>query len=419
MTRRVIIVGGGFGGLTAAKGLKKADVDLLIIDKTNHHLFQPLLYQVATAGLSPADIALPIREILRNQKNATVIMGEVVDISLVQKQLTLGNGSLYSYDVLVLAVGGRHSYFGHEEWEAFAPGIKSLVDAERIRNEILLAFEHAECCADPHEAQTYMRFAIIGGGPTGVELAGAIAEIAEQTMIKNFRKIRPEKAEIFLIEGLNQILPSYPERLSKKAQRDLEKMGVRVLTNSKVTHIMPNGVWLGDTLLEAHNIIWAAGNQASPLLKVLGVPLDKQGRAIVEKDLSLPGHPEVFVIGDAAYAIDAANKSLPGIAPVAIQQGRYVARIIKANIPSQKRYPFFYFDKGQMATIGRAKAIAQIGKLQISGFLAWMAWSLIHIVYLINFRSKIMVMMEWFFWYCTGHRNARLIIPQVPEEKVP
>lgn len=416
MTRpKVLIVGGGFGGLAAAQGLKKADVDVLLIDKTNHHLFQPLLYQVATAALSPTDIAIPIREILRNQANTTVIMGEVVGIDTTQKTITLGSDQIFSYDYLILAVGGHHSYFGHPEWEIMAPGLKTLVDAETIRNEILLAFEHAESCDDPHEAHTYLRFAIIGGGPTGVEIAGAIAEIARETMFKNFRNIKPEQAEIFLIEGLPQILPMYPEKLRLKAQKELEKLGVQVLTNARVTDLIPNGVVLGDRVIEAHNIIWAAGNQASPLLKKLHTPLDRQGRAIVGKDLSIPGHPEVFVIGDAACVQDAAGKLLPGVAPVAIQQGRYVARIIKANLKPETRYPFFYLDKGQMATIGRAKAVGQVGRLQLSGFIAWLAWSLIHVVYLVNFKSRVMVMFEWLFWYFTGHRNARLIIPQIHE----
>lgn len=414
---KVVIIGGGFAGLTVAKALKKANVDLLILDRTNHHLFQPLLYQVATAGLSPADIAMPIREILRHQANASVIMAEATSIDPLQKSIHLTDGEKISYDFLVVAVGGQDSYFGKDEWRQFAPGIKTLEDAIHIREKILMAFEHAERCDRPHEAQDYLRFVIIGGGPTGVEVAGAIAEIARETMFKNFRKIKPEQAEIFLIEGADQVLPSYPPDLGKKAEKELEKLGVNVMTRTKVTEVKPDGVWIGMRFIQACNVIWAAGNQASPLLKTMGIPLDRQGRAIVEKDLTIPGFSDVFVIGDAAYSQGKNGTPLPGIAPVAIQQGKYVAKIIKKRLIKEKRPPFRYFDKGQMATIGRAKAVAMIGKLKMSGLIAWLAWSFIHIVYLVNFRSRVMVMMEWFFWYLTGHRNVRLIVPSIDEEQ--
>ena len=413
---KVVIIGSGFGGLTAAKALRRADVDLLVLDKTNHHLFQPLLYQVATAALSPADIAVPIREILRHQANTTVIMAEAERIDPKNKIVVTGEWEKIPYDDLIVAVGGMHSYFGRDDWEPFAPGIKTLEDAIHIREKILMAFEHAERCHNSHEAKSYLRFIIIGGGPTGVEVAGAIAEIARQTLFKNFRKIKPEQSEIFLIEGANQVLPSYPPSLGGIAHRDLEKLGVNVMTSAKVTEVKADGVWIGATFIEARNIIWAAGNQASELIKTLGIPTDKQGRALVEKDLSIPGFPDVFVIGDAAYSTDKKGICLPGIAPVAIQQGRYVAKLIRKKIPMGKRPPFVYFDKGQMATIGRAKAVAVIGKLKLSGLIAWLAWSFIHIAYLINFKNRIIVMIEWSFWYLTGHRNVRLIVPPIEEE---
>lgn len=417
MTKRVVIIGAGFGGLKTAQALKKADVDILLIDKTNHHLFQPLLYQVATAALSPADIAMPIREVFRNQPNARVIMADVENIDLGQKRVFLKEGETADYDVLIIAVGGRHSYFGNPEWEKNAEGLKTLEDALYIRGKLLMAFEHAERNPNPEEQEQWMRFVIIGGGPTGVEMAGAIAEIARQTLFKNFRRIKPEDAQIFLVEGASQILPSYPERLAKKAQNDLEKMGVTVLLNAKVTNVMPEGVDLNGTFLNARTLIWAAGNEASPLVKKLSVPLDKQGRVIVNSDLSVPQHPDVFVIGDAACCLGKEGKPLPGIAPVAIQQASFVAKLIKRSLPPEKRPPFRYIDKGQMATIGRAKAVAMVGKIQISGLLAWLAWSFIHIWYLINFRSRFMVMLEWIFWYFSGHRNVRLIIPSIDEEK--
>ncbi len=412
--KKVVIVGGGFGGITVAKALKKANVEVLLIDKTNHHLFQPLLYQVATAALAPEDISMPIREVLRNQANATVILADVDSIDPVRKTVHTKEGIHYSYDILIIATGGMHSYFGQDQWAPFAPGLKTLADALLIRQNILLAFEHAERCDNAEEAKKYLRFVIIGGGPTGVELAGAIAEISTQTMFKNFRKIKPEQAEIFLVEGVNQILPSYPASLAKKAKRTLEKMGVHVLTNAKVTDIQPESVQIGDKVIESGNIIWAAGNKASSLVKSLGVQLDRHGRVLVEQDLRVPGYPDVFVIGDAAHLKDKKGNPLPGIAPVAIQQGRYVAKLIRKN--PKKIRPFSYFDKGQMATIGRAKAILMMRKLKMSGFWAWVAWSFIHIAYLINFRSKVMVMTEWCFWYFTGHRNARLIIPALDEK---
>lgn len=407
---KVVIIGGGFGGLNAAQALVKADVDVLIIDKSNHHTFQPLLYQVATAALSPGNIAEPIREILRNQANATVIMDNIESIDLAKKQVLARNGQIFNYDYLVLAPGSHHSYFGHPEWEEFAPGLKSIADAVRIRERVLLAFERAERCDSFSQAADYLRFVIIGGGPTGVEMAGAIAEIAHKTMFKNFRKIKPEQSEIFLIEGDDHILGSYTTRLSDKARSDLEKMGVFVMTGQRVTAIDKDGVYVGGQFIATHNIIWAAGNQASPLLESLNVPLDRQGRVFVEPDMSLKGYPDVFIIGDAAHSPGVEGAPLPGIAPVAIQQGKYVAHIIASKLTSDKRPPFRYFDKGMMATIGRSKAIAQIGRFQMSGFTAWISWAIIHIFYLVSFENRILVMIQWFFWYLRGKRPQRIIV---------
>jgi len=415
---KVVIVGGGFGGLNAAKNLKKCPLDILLIDKTNHHLFQPLLYEVASAALSPGEIAIPIREILRRQDNATVMMGEVVQIDKQARQVVLGNGDRVSYDYLVLAVGARHSYFGKDEWEKFAPGLKTIKDALTIREEILISFEKAERLDNIAEAGKYLNFVIIGGGPTGVEMAGAIAEIAHKTMFKNFRRIKPEESQIFLIEAAPRILQVFPEQLSKKAREGLEKLGVTVITGKKVTNITEEGVQVEETFYPCKNVIWAAGNQASPLLKTLDVPLDRQGRVVVEKDLSIPGHPEIFVVGDAATSMGSDGKPLPGVAPVAIQEGRYVASIIKKQLPKEQRPPFVYFDKGSLATIGKGKAIAWVGKLQLYGVLAWFMWCFVHIAYLIGYRNRIAVMLEWFVFYMTGQRGARLIYSSV-EKQIP
>jgi NADH:ubiquinone reductase (H+-translocating) len=404
--KKVVIIGGGFGGLKSAKALKNANLDVLLIDRTNHHLFQPLLYQVATAALSPSDIANPIRDILRDQKNIEVIMKTVEAIDTQNRMISTTEKDSYSYDYLVVAPGARHHYFGKNDWEVKAPGLKTLSDAVNIRNIILSAFEKAESCEDKIQQSIYLRFLIIGGGPTGVELAGSLAEMAKHSMRNNFRRINPENSEIVLIEGLNHLLPSYPEHLSLKAQKDLEQLGVKVLTNTKVTDISEQGIYLGKQYLPAATILWAAGNQASPLLKTLNIPLDRQGRVLVEPDLSIPGHPEVFVIGDAASLQDT---PLPGIAPVAMQQGKYVANLIKEGTEPAKRKPFVYHDKGMMATIGRGKAIAVIGSVKISGFLAWLSWGLIHIYYLIGFQNRLIVLLNWFYLYLTHNRNARLI----------
>jgi NADH:ubiquinone reductase (H+-translocating) len=415
---RVVIVGGGFGGLNVAKQLKNAPLDVLLIDKTNHHLFQPLLYEVASAALSPGEIAIPIREILRTYDNTTVMMGEIVGVDKKNRQVILGNDERENYDYLVLAVGARHSYFGNDAWEPYAPGLKTIKDALTIREDILISFEKAERLDSIAEASKYLNFVIIGGGPTGVEMAGAIAEIAHKTMFKNFRRIKPEKSKIYLIEAAPQILPMYPPKLAKHAQADLEKLGVQVITGKKVTNVTDEGVMVEETFYPCKNVIWAAGNQASPLLKTLDVPLDRQGRVVVENDLSVPGFPEIFVIGDAAAAQGKEGKPLPGIAPVAIQQGKYVAKIMRKRIPKESRPPFHYFDKGSLATVGKGKAIAWIGKLQLTGLLAWLMWCFVHIVYLIGFRNRLSVMLEWFVFYLTGQRGARLIYSSV-EKHIP
>lgn len=416
MRKKVLIIGGGFGGINTAKGLKKADCDVLLVDKTNHHLFQPLLYEVASAALSPADIAIPIREILRHQENARVIMGNVNAIDKEQKQIQLSNGDRYGFDYLVIATGAHHSYFGNDAWETYAPGLKTVKDALKIRERILISFEKAERLEHLEDSSKYLNFVIIGGGPTGVEMAGSIAEIAYKTMFKNFRRINPARAKIYLIEALPFILPMYSQKLSLRARHDLEKMGVSVLTGKKVTNVTENGVQLEDAFIESQNVFWGAGNQASPVLKTLDVPLDRQGRVIVEPDLSIPGHPDIFVIGDAACFMAKDGRPLPGIASPAIQEGQYLANILKNEIPKDKRQPFVYFDKGSMATIGKCKAVARMGKMEFAGFTAWIAWCFIHILYLIGFRNRAGVMLEWLFRYFTHQRGARLIYGSLDSE---
>jgi len=416
---RVVIIGGGFAGLNVAKKLKKVKADIFLIDRKNHHLFQPLLYEVASAALSPGEIGIPIREILRHYENTTVILGNVVNIDKEKRTITLGNDDQINYDYLVVATGARHSYFGNDTWEEFAPGLKTLSDAIKIREKILMSFEKAERSDSIAEATKYLNFAIVGGGPTGVEMAGAIAEIAHKTMFKNFRRIRPEKSKIYLIEAMPRILPPYPEKLSERAKKDLEKMGVNVMVNTKVLKVTKEGVETDKGLVEAYNIIWAAGNQASPLLKTLNVPLDRQGRVVVESDLTVPNHPEIFVIGDAACVIGKDGKPLPALAPVAIQEGKYVSWIIKKDLPKNLRPAFKYFDKGNLATIGKSKAVGFVGKFQFSGLFAWLGWCFVHIIYLIGFRNRLSVMLEWFFFYLTGQRGARLIYETIDEKLSP
>jgi len=410
---KVIIIGGGFGGLNAAKKLGNSDFEVLVIDKTNHHLFQPLLYQVASAVLSPGDIAAPLREILDHYENIDVIMGNVTSIDKTKKQVVFENGDIYPFDYLILAPGARHSYFGNDQWEPFAPGLKNLNDAIDIRENVLLAFEWAERCNDPEEVKKCLRFVIIGGGPTGVEISGAIAEIARKALFRNFRKIHPEQSEIYLIEGSGRLLSAFPPDLSERAKQDLEEMGVKVLLNTHVTNVTESGVEFGESKIDAQNVLWAAGNQASPLLQTLNVPLDRAGRVIVSQDLSIPENDCIFVIGDAANCSDEKGHPLPGIAPVAIQQGHYVAKVIKKD----EREPFRYFDKGSLATIGKAKAVGMVGKKELTGLSAWLAWSLIHIFYLISFSNRFRVMTQWFFSYISGTRHVRLIKRPLQEKK--
>jgi NADH dehydrogenase len=406
---RVIIVGGGFAGLSAALKFKNTDVEVLILDKANHHLFQPLLYQVATAALPLSNIASPLREIFRNQPNVTVLMTTVEKIDVDKQQLMTAEQRIFNYDYLILATGATHSYFGHPEWEKYAPGLKTSLDAIHIRDRILMAFEKGEKCADAEEAKRYLNFAIVGAGPTGVEVAGSIAEFAHLTLTKNFRHIQPNKSKIYLIEGLGQVLPSFPKHLGDKALEYLEKLGITVMLNTRVTNITDKGLYIEDRFLDIPTIIWAAGNEASPLLKTLNKPLDRQGRVFVNSTLSIEGHPNVFVLGDAAATKDAHGNYLPAIAPVAIQQGRYVAHIIKKQIPLKDRKPFSYLDKGMVAAIGRGKAVAVLGKLEVAGFFAWFIWGFIHIFYLINFKSRLFVMTHWFFLYLKGKRTDRII----------
>jgi NADH dehydrogenase len=408
---KVIIIGGGFGGLSAAKKLKNKPVDVILIDKTNHHLFQPLLYQVATAGLSPAYIAFPLRSIFRKSKNVQVILGEVKRIDRKEKKVYL-NGESYFYDFLIVAVGARHHYFGKDEWEKFAPGLKTLQDAINIRERILLAFEKAEKINDLDEQQKYLNFVIVGGGPTGVEMAGAIAEIAKKTLIEDFKKIDPSKAKIYLVEALPRILPSYPEELSQKAKEDLEKLGVKVLLNTRVTELTKNSVKLNGKEIHAATIIWAAGNKANPLIQQLNCELDKIGRAVVSPYLHLKDDESVFVIGDAAAVFDEKGNTLPGVSPVAITEGRYVAKFILRKLKNKKIKPYRYFDKGSLATIGKAKAVADFGWLHFSGFFAWLLWVFVHIFFLIGFKNRFIVMIEWIFAYFTYQKSARLIVSE-------
>lgn len=409
MQKKIIIIGAGFGGLTSAKHLADSDFDITVIDKTNHHLFQPLLYQVATAALSPSDIAVPIRSLLSNYKNIKVILDEVVSIDKHNRAVQLKNSTL-NYDYLIVAVGSRHSYFGNNDWEELAPGLKTLTDALVIREKIIEALELAEIENNIDLRRKYLTFVIVGGGPTGVELAGAIAEIAKETMIKDYKNFRPDDTKIILIEATDRILSSFDKKLSEQAKEDLEKMGVEVKLNTKVENISDEGVYTTQGFIPSKTIIWAAGNQASPLLKSLDAETDRAGRIIVNKDCSLPGNPEVFIIGDAAHFRDENGKVLPAVAQVAIQQGKFVTGIIKNEIQIEKRPVFKYKDKGTMATIGKAKAVAEIKGLKLTGLIAWLTWSFVHIFFLIGFRNRLRVMIEWIWYYLTKRHGTRLIV---------
>lgn len=413
--KRVVIVGGGFAGLNCARLLARhRDIELTLIDRRNHHLFQPLLYQVAMAGLSPADIAIPIRSLLARHENARVVQATVTNI---QKNDSSSGGAVvadereYPFDYLLLAAGAQHAYFGHEAWEPRAPGLKSLEQATEIRRRVLGAFERAETTVDPDERRAELTFVVVGGGPTGVELAGAIGEMSRFTLSRDFRSIDPKLTRVMLIEAGPRILPSFPPALSAHATRDLERLGVQVWTGSRVTNITDSGVELSGEKLHAKTVLWAAGVQASSTSRLLDVPLDRAGRVVVGPDLSIPEHPAIFVAGDqAAFTPEGSDRTLPGVATVALQQGRFVARTIVRDRPGQTRETFRYLDKGQMATIGRRRAILESHGLQLTGATAWWAWLFVHIYYLSGFRNRIFVLLSWAWSYLTFARGARLIV---------
>jgi NADH:ubiquinone reductase (H+-translocating) len=418
---RAVIVGAGFGGLNAAEKLAHAPVQITVIDRQNHHTFQPLLYQVATAGLSPGEITAPIRSIQSRHKNVEVLMAEVTGFDLERRVVKTSDEEI-GYDSLIVAAGASHAYFGHDEWQSLAPGLKTVEDAIEIRRRVLLAFELAERrafageSADPLNREP-LNFVVVGAGPTGVELAGTLAEICRHALAHDFRSIDPTRTRIHLIEGGPTVLPAYPEDLSHSALKQLLRLGVDVVTSAMVTQIEPGVISMGEKRMNAAVILWAAGVAASPLGKKLGVAVDRAGRVLVEPDLSIPGHPEVFVIGDLAALKDESGKLLPGVAPVAILEGRYVAKVIRKSVESAGasgekpalHKAFHYFDKGSLATIGRAAAIAQFGKIHISGFMAWLAWLFVHILFLIGFRNRVLVMIQWAWSYFTYERGARLI----------
>ena len=410
---KIIVIGGGFGGLSFLHKARKSKNEFILIDKTNHHLFQPLLYQVATAVLSPADITVPLRNLFKNDKNVKTILSEVKEINKEKKEVTLDNAEVINYDKLIVSAGSSYSFFGKNEWSKFAKGLKVINDALDIREKILKAFEKAENEKDERIRKKYLNFVIVGGGPTGVELAGSIAEIAYKNMTKEFRNFSSKDANIYLLEAGDRILPSYSENLAKKSYKYLIDLGVKVMTKERVENIEEMKVTTNKQVIDADNIIWAAGNEASPLIKHLDTETDNEGRALVNQDCSIKEDNEVYVIGDAANFITASGESLPGIAPVAIQQGRYVAHNIKKNIEKENRKPFEYSDKGTMATIGRFKAIGVVGNFELAGFTAWLFWSLIHLVYLIGYRSKILVAIEWIFAYFFNKRGTRLIYRDV------
>lgn len=410
MTKKVLIVGGGFGGLNAVKVLGNVSgFQVTLLDRRNYHLFQPLLYQVAMAGLSPAEIAVPIRNVTSNYPNVSVLMANVEKVNLFSREVETDAGS-FSYDYLILACGAKHSYFGHEEWEPLAPGLKTLEQATEIRRRVLMAFETAERETDAEKRKQALTFVIIGGGPTGVELAGAIGEISRYTLSKDFRNIQPGNARVIIIEAGERVLAAFHPDLSKSATRALESLGVQVWTSSRVTQVTADGVSIGSEFLKAKTVLWAAGVQASSLNKTLGTELDHAGRAKVGPDLSLPGHPEVFVIGDQAYALNEKGKPLPGLSPVAIQQGRYVAKLLKNIEKGEERKPFHYFDKGIMATIGRRMAVMETGNIRLTGLIAWLGWLFVHIYYLIGFKNRLFVFLQWAWHYISLGRGARLIV---------
>jgi NADH:ubiquinone reductase (H+-translocating) len=405
---RVVIVGAGFGGLRAAKALRNAPVQVTVIDRNNHHLFQPLLYWVATAGLSPAEISSPIRRILRRQKNTRVVMAEVTGIDSEGQRVLMGERSI-PYDYLVLATGAQDNYFGHSEWSQYAPGLKSILQATALRNRILQAFEVAEIEPDPEKVKELLTFVLVGAGPTGVEMAGAIAELSHKALAKDFRHIDPTSARVILIEAAPHILATFPEKLARKAQRELSRLGVEVRTGSPVEHIDADGVVIDGKRITSKTVIWSAGVAASPAGKWLGAEVDRGGRVKVNADLAVPGCPNIFVIGDTALLVEK-GKPLPGVAPVAMQQGRYVAALIRQRVTSSgPERPFHYVDKGNLATVGRSYAIVNVKGLSLTGLFAWLLWLVIHIYYLIGFRNRLVTLFQWAWTYFTFNRGARLI----------
>ncbi|HEX2752409.1 MAG TPA: NAD(P)/FAD-dependent oxidoreductase [Alphaproteobacteria bacterium] len=406
---RIVVIGAGFAGLAAAKALRKTDADVVLVDRRNHHVFQPLLYQIATAALSPAQIAQPTRFILRHQKNCTTVLAEVTDIDTENKTVRSSKGDL-PYDYLIVATGATHTYFGRDDWAPVAPGLKSIEDALNIRGRILDAFEQAETCADPERQKALLTFVVVGGGATGVEMAGAIAELARHTLPGEFRRIQPDSARILLVEAGPRILPAFADKLSTRAARDLTKLGVEVLTQHIVKDCTAEGALIGDDFIPARTIVWSAGVKASAAAAWLHAAHDKAGRVIVNPDLSLPHHPEIFVIGDTAHTVDKNGITVPGLAPAAAQAGQYAAKTISAKIRSGAApAPFVYKDYGTMATIGRGKAIARIGRFNFSGFLAWYLWGIIHLFPLIGYRNRMIVAIDWFWSYLTKARSVRLI----------
>ena len=404
----VVVVGAGFGGLTAVRELARAAVRATVVDRRNHHLFQPMLYQVATAALSPADIAYPVRSILRRQSNASVLLADATAVDRTARELVLSDGRL-RFDYLVLATGARHAYFGHDSWEKDAPGLKTLEDALDIRRRILLAFERAERESDESLRRRLLTFVVVGGGPTGIELAGAIGEISREVLVSDFRSVDPREARILVLEAGPRILPSFPEELAREAVESLRALGVEVRTGSAVKGVEEGSVETEGSKIPAATILWAAGVRASPLAATLGVPLDRAGRVLVEPDLAIPGDPRIFAIGDMASFLHQTGVSLPGVAPVAIQQGRQAAENIRADLAARPRKAFHYRDRGSLAVIGRARAVADFGRLKLSGLPAWLAWCFVHILFLIGFRNRAVVLFEWAWAYFTDQRSARLI----------
>ena len=413
MRPRVVIIGGGFAGLHAARALRDAPVDVTLVDRTNHHVFQPLLYQVANTSLAPSDIAAPIRWILRSQRNATVLLGDVVGIAPAARAVEVAGEGAIGYDVLIIATGARHAYFGHDQWEAHAPGLKTLHDALDMRQRMLLAFERAEWATDDAERRALLTFVIVGGGPTGVELAGTLPEFARVALRPDFRRFDAGTAHVVLIEGGPRLLPAFPERLSASAHRDLERLGVEVRTGKVVTDVSADGVTMGGDRLNARTVFWAAGNVASPLGRALGMPVDRAGRVLVADDLSVPGHPEIFVVGDLAAVRWDAERWVPGVAPAAMQMGRLAGRNAARLLRGVATQAFRYRNKGELATIGRNKAVAVFGqRIAITGRPAWLLWLFVHIMYLVGFRNRLSVLLQWAYAYFTFQRGVRLVTPR-------